>query len=189
MNDDPFEYIQAATRNHRKSHGCGAYTFEDGPGLIRVSANSKPTRILELGTALGYTACCLASGSPGATVDTIEGDLEHTRLAQENIESAGLADRITVHNGDFESVLVQLPGTYDLVFFDGFAPSETLLSLLRSKINSGGTLICANIGLAKGHQHSRIAKMLGDAVHWRAMDKIEHGQTLVLTKLGDNPSV
>lgn len=182
MNDDPFEYIQAATRSHRETHGCGAYTFEDGPGLIGVTANSSAQRILELGTALGYTACCLANGSSGAIVDTIESDPEHARLALEQIESAGLTDRVNVHVGEFESVLAQLPGTYDLAFFDGFAPSKPLLSILRSKINSGGTLICANIGLAIGHQHSHVVKELGDPVHWDTMGTIENGKTLVLKK-------
>ena len=182
MTDDLFTSIQAATRTHRKTHGCGAYTFEDGPGLARISFDARPTRILELGTALGYTACCLASGSPTAKVDTIEGDPDHARLARVQIADAGLADRIKVHIGDFEDVLAYLPNAYDLVFFDGFAPSEALLSLLRSKINSGGTLVCANIGLAGGEEHSRIMGELGDTVHWRAMGSIERGQTIVVTK-------
>lgn len=183
MSDDPFEYIQTATRSHREIHGCGAYTFEDGPGLIRVTANSRPKRILELGTALGYTACCLASGSPAAIVDTIEGDPDHALLAREHIESADLTDGINVHIGDFESVLAQLPGTYDLAFFDGFAPGKTLLSILRSKIKSSGILICANIGLATGHQHSQVVEMLEDPVRWNTMETIEQGKTLVLMKV------
>lgn len=182
MDDDPFEDIQIATRTHREAHGCGAYTFEDGPALIRVSARSNPLRILELGTALGYTARCLAIGCAAATVDTIEGDPEHARLAKEQIESAGLADRITVHTGDFEDVLTQLSGTYDLAFFDGFAPSEALLSLLRSRINSGGILICANIGLISGHAHSRVMEVLEDRTLWYVTETIEQGQTLVLRK-------
>ena len=67
---DPFQSLQDVTRIHRSEHGCGAYTFEDGTGLIDLSARIKPKRILELGTALGYTACCLASGSPEAHVDS-----------------------------------------------------------------------------------------------------------------------
>lgn len=182
MNDDLFASIQAATRTHRKTHGCGAYTFEDGPGLARISADARPARILELGTALGYTACCLASGSPAAKVDTIEGDPDHVYLARKQIAAAGLADRITVHTGDFEEVLPRLPDAYDLVFFDGFAPNEALLLLLRSRINSDGTLVCANIGLADGNRQSRIITELGNTDHWRTMRSIEHGQTIVVTR-------
>jgi aryl-alcohol dehydrogenase-like predicted oxidoreductase len=41
------------TRRHRADHGCGAYTFEDGPGLIALAATHRATRVLELGAALG----------------------------------------------------------------------------------------------------------------------------------------
>ena len=100
---DPFRPIQDATRVHRREHGCGAYTFEDGAGLIDLSARFKPARILELGAALGYTACCLASGSPEARVDTIERDPIHVELARRNIEEANLSSRITVLAGNFGS--------------------------------------------------------------------------------------
>jgi hypothetical protein len=36
MSDDPFESIQSMTRRHRAAHGCGAYTFEDGPRSARL---------------------------------------------------------------------------------------------------------------------------------------------------------
>lgn len=182
MNDDPFASIQAATRAHRKTHGCGAYTFEDGPGLVKISAEAQPTRILELGTALGYTACCLASGSPTATVDTVEGDPIHVRVAREQIAAVGLEDRITVHNGDFEKTLASLADTYDLIFFDGFAPNATILSLLRSKLNSNGTLVCANIGLADTNQRMMILAELSNEDYWQAMGSIETGQTIVAKK-------
>ena len=182
MNDDPFATVQAATRAHLERHGCGAYTFEDGPGLTALSAETKPERILELGTALGYTACCLASGNPAATVDTIEGDSVHVSLAKEQIVAVGLADRITVHHGDFETVLSRLIGNYDLVFFDGYAPSAKMILLLRSRANVGATLICANVGLTGGFQNSELARELNDANRWHAMAPIERGQTLVVSK-------
>ena len=183
MTDDPFKALQIATRTHRETHGCGAYTFEDGPGLARISEIAKPARILELGTALGYTACCLASGSPAATVDTIDGDPEHAALAREQIAAVGLADRITVHVGDFEKVLAGLTDVYDMVFFDGFAPSTALLSLLRSRMASDGTLICANIGLAGDRQKLAIMDDLNNPIRWRSLGSIEQEQTLVVQKI------
>lgn len=182
MRNDPFASVQAATLNHRQVHGCGAYTFEDGPGLARISAQVRPARILELGTALGYTACCLAGGSPTATVDTIEGNADHVRLAREQIDRVGLSHRIRIHFGDFEEVLARLTSSYDLIFFDGFAPSEALLLLLRLKLSSDGTLVCANIGLADRDQQSRITVELENDVRWRAIGSIEQGQTIVVRK-------
>ena len=97
----PLFEIQAATRIHRREHGCGAYTFEDGPGLIKLAQKYEPSRIVELGTALGFTACCLAFGSPSATIDTVEGDSLHVELAQQNFKNEQFDKRITVHHGHF----------------------------------------------------------------------------------------
>ena len=180
---DPFASIQAATRSHRKLHGCGAYTFEDGPGLARVAAASGATRILELGTALGYTACCLASGAPGAIVDTVEGDPAHVELAKELIAKAGLTERIRVHIGEFDQVLGKLPEDYDLAFFDGFAPSDAILALLRNCLTTGGILVCANLGLVEGVVQARLLQDFKNAERWLEVCKLESGRTIVLRKV------
>ena len=90
---------------HRKVHGCEAYTFEDGPALTALSGWKRPQRVLELGTALGYTACCLAQGCVSARVDTVEGDATHVALAREEIARHALTHRITVHYGQFDEIL------------------------------------------------------------------------------------
>jgi predicted O-methyltransferase YrrM len=113
MSDKPFEFIQSMTRQHRADHGCGAYTFEDGPGLTALAATHRASRVLELGTALGYTGCCLAAAASNTHLDSIEMDVEHVRLARENIARAGLSDRVRVHQGDFMAVTDRLPGNYD----------------------------------------------------------------------------
>src|ERR1700744_6080867 len=102
---DPFAKVKAATDAHRGRHGCGAYPYDNGPLLAALAAAADARRILELGTALGYTAMSFASGAPDATVDTIERDPEHVRLARENIAGAALDHRITVHEGEFAAIL------------------------------------------------------------------------------------
>ncbi|WP_083531311.1 O-methyltransferase [Pararhizobium antarcticum] len=180
MTIDPFSAIQSATRTHRRSHGCGAYTFEDGPALTSMAAASGARRILELGTALGYTACCLAAGHPEARVDTIEGDPDHARLALEQIGSVGLSDRITVHHGDFAAVLPALAGGYGLIFFDGFAPDIIVLEWLTEVLDPGGMLVCANLGLASNRRH--LMALLDDTAVWMKEDPIEGGATVVRVK-------
>jgi predicted O-methyltransferase YrrM len=69
--DTPFGFIQKVTREHCRQHGCAAYTFEDGAGLVTLAKRYSPARILMLGTALGLTACCLASSGVAVKVDTI----------------------------------------------------------------------------------------------------------------------
>ncbi len=57
--------------------------------------------MLELGSALGYTALWFARGAPDAVIDTIERDGEHVRLAREQVEAHGMAGHIVVHEGEF----------------------------------------------------------------------------------------
>src|SRR5262245_31444320 len=142
---DPFAPIRAATEAHRKRHGCGAYPHRNGALLGALAAAANARRILELGTALGYTALCFAHGAPDAIVETIERDPEHVRLARENAASLGFAGRIVVHQGDFSTVLRRLDPGYDIVFFDGFTPSELLLEALKDLLRTRGTLITANL--------------------------------------------
>jgi predicted O-methyltransferase YrrM len=178
MSDDPFEFIQSMTRRHRAAHGCGAYTFEDGPGLTALAAAHRPSRVLELGTALGYTACCLAAAAPDTHVDSIEMDTEHVHLARENIAKAGLSARVQVHRGDFMAIMDQLPGNYDLIFFDGFAPELRILRLLHKELRDGGLLVCANLSF--GHKDSKAE--LNDIAKWRPAGSIEGGATRAFVK-------
>ncbi len=145
---DPFSGIQGATREHQRRHGCGAYTYQDGslPGVIAAAVAAQ--RVVEVGTALGYTACWLATATPITTVDTIEFDPDHARLARQQISSAGLADRITVHLGDADDVLVSLPESeFDVAFFDGFTPTSTTITGLRTRLRDQGVLLAANLTL------------------------------------------
>jgi predicted O-methyltransferase YrrM len=174
----PFEFIQSMTRRHRADHGCGAYTFEDGPGLTALAATHRANRVLELGTALGYTACCLAAAGPDTCVDSIEMDPEHVRLARENIAKAELSNRVRVHQGDFMVVMDQRRGDYDLIFFDGFAPELRILRRLRGKLRDGGLLVCANLSFA--HEDSKAE--LNDVTKWRPVGSIEGGRTWAFVK-------
>ena len=184
MSDKRFELIQSMTRQHRADHGCGAYTFEDGPGLTTLAATHHAGRVLELGTALGYTACCLAAATPNTHVDTIERDSEHVRLARENIATMKLSDRVRVHQGDFMAVMGQLPGNYDLIFFDGFSPELPILQLLRKKLRDGGLLVCANLTFADENSNAE----LNDVAKWRPAGSIEKGGTRAFVKNEDATS-
>src|ERR1051325_4462624 len=95
---DPFASIRAATDAHRSEHGCGAFPYKNGPLLGVLAAATNARRILELGTAVGYTALCFAHGAPDAVIDTVEFDHEHVRLAGEDVEACGLRGTICVHD-------------------------------------------------------------------------------------------
>ena len=79
----------------------------------------KPLRILELGTAIGYSAIIMhdaAGCNPHIT--TIERSEEMIKYAKENIKAYGLEDKITIEAGDCLEVLEKLEGPYDLIFMD-----------------------------------------------------------------------
>jgi predicted O-methyltransferase YrrM len=142
---DPFTAVREATLAHRAIHGCGAYPYDNGALLGALAASANARRVLELGTALGYTALWFAKGAPEAVIDTIERDAEHVRLAREQVDAHGLAGHIVVHDGEFSEVLRRLDPGYDAAFFDGFTPSRPLLKELRRLLRARGLLISANL--------------------------------------------
>ena len=142
---DPFASIREATLKHRAEHGCGAYPYSNGMLLAALAAANNARRILELGTALGYTALCFAHGAPHAVVDTIERDPDHVLLARENVSKCKLDGHVVVHEGEFAEVLGRLDPGFDIAFFDGFAPSPALQKALRQVLRAGGMLISANL--------------------------------------------
>jgi predicted O-methyltransferase YrrM len=142
---DPFAALREATLTHRARHGCGAYPYDNGALLGTLAASANARRVLELGTALGYTALWFAKGAPDAVVDTVERDSEHVRLARENVETHGMTGHIVVHEGDFTTVLRTLDPGYDVAFFDGFTPARPLLKEIRRLLRARGLLISANL--------------------------------------------
>lgn len=87
--------------------------------LIRISL---PKRILEIGTAVGYSSLCFATASKGTKIVTIEYNEEAYNNALNNIQKFGLSDRITVHLGDGSEVIDKLHKEkcepFDMVFID-----------------------------------------------------------------------
>lgn len=173
---DAYARLLVKTDRHRHEHGCWAYPFRDGPALGVLAAAMRARRILELGTALGYSSCWLAQASPSSCVDTVDRDPEHVRLARHHIEAFGLADRIKVIHADFGDALPGLRPGYDVAFFDGYAPTVNELKRLRSMLRPRGVLISANLDL-DGGQAARAA--LADTSRWLTAPMLEDGRTTV----------
>ena len=179
--DDPFAHIRDATHAHRAQHGCGAHPYRNGPLLGALAAAVGARRILELGTALAYTALWLAHGAPDAVVDTVERDGEHVRLAREHVEACGLTGHIVVHKGDFARVLRTLDPGYDVAFFDGFTPAPPLLAELRRLLRLRGLLISAN--LTHGGEAVAYRDALLDNEAWLTAFVGEDRETAISIKL------
>lgn len=79
----------------------------------------KPLRILEIGTAIGYSALCFSKYLPeGGRIDTIEIESLRVEQALENISKVGANDKIRVLEGDALEILPYLIEEYDVVFID-----------------------------------------------------------------------
>ena len=104
------------------------YAHENFVPIIRKEMESflrvmveikKPKRILEVGTAIGYSAIMMASVMPdGCTITTIENYEKRIPIARANIEKSGMNDRIRLIEGDAMEVIPGLEEKFDFVFMD-----------------------------------------------------------------------
>lgn len=110
----------------------------------------QPKRILEIGTAIGYSSLVFEEAT-GALVDTIEIDDKAAGLALKNIQKAEKSEKITVYHGDALTVLKVLKQeSYDAVFIDAAKGKyPEFFRLCFPLLKQGGLLICDNI-LYKG---------------------------------------
>ena len=86
--------------------------------LLEAAAAADPKRILEVGTAIGYSALFLAEHFPLAEIDTIEIDALRNERAVSVMQAAGFEQRVRCHLGDAGEVLSALAGPYDFVYLD-----------------------------------------------------------------------
>ena len=112
----------------------------------------RPARILEIGTAVGYSAICFSEYlQSDGKIDTIERDEERVAEAKINIEKVGVSDKINIYQGDAVEILPSLNEKYDVVFIDAAKGKYPffLKEALRM-INKNGMILADNI-LYKGY--------------------------------------
>jgi len=140
--------------------------------LLRVLALSVgATRILEIGTAVGYSGIWLAGGlQPGGMVLTMEISAERAREARDNFARAGVADRVSVIVGDAKLKLSKVSGPFDLIFQDGDKRQYTpLLDRLVALLRPGGVLVTDNVLWDGEVAPGFVAKPLRDPADTRAI--------------------
>lgn len=112
--------------------------------MIRIKS---PKKILELGTAIGYSAILMAKSMPeDCMITTIENYEKRIPIAQENIEKSGFKDRIRLIEGDAMEVLKQMKDSFDFVFLDAAkAQYMNYLEEILRLMPKGGILIADNV--------------------------------------------
>ena len=101
---------------YAKEHGVPIMLKDGIEYLCNYIKDNSIKSILEIGTAIGYSAICMALVDEDVYITSIERDKERYELALENIRKFGLEKRIKVIFGDAMDVMVD--GEYDLIFID-----------------------------------------------------------------------
>ena len=110
-------------------------------------ALSKPKNILEVGTAIGFSALLMSEYSPeDCHITTIEKYEKRIPMARENFRRYGRENRITLLEGDATEILKELDGSYDMIFMDA-AKGQYIhfLSEVLRLLAPGGILISDNV--------------------------------------------
>lgn len=112
----------------------------------------KPKRILEIGTAVGYSAICFSKYlAEDGIIDTIERDEERIADAKRNIKEMDLNNKINIYEGDAVEILPNLNNKYDMVFIDAAKGKYTFfLEQSLRMLNKKGIIFADNI-LYKGY--------------------------------------
>ena len=120
--------------------------------VAKILTEIKPNKILEIGTAVGYSAICFSEYlQENVKIDTIERDTERVKEARENIKKAEVEDKINIYEGDAVEILPTLNDEYDVVFIDAAKGKYPFfLNQALRMIRQGGVIIADNV-LYKGY--------------------------------------
>ncbi|MBQ8446280.1 MAG: O-methyltransferase [Clostridia bacterium] len=114
--------------------------------LLLTLAATKPTRILEIGTAVGLSTVAMLYECENARITTMELEEERYLEAKQNFADFGVLDRVTAHLGDAGEILAMMDGEFDFVFLDGpKAQYEKYLFDLKRLMKKGAILFADDV--------------------------------------------
>ena len=131
--------------NHTESHMISGPV--QGKFLEFISSLLRPKYILEIGTFTGFSAICLAKGlQSSGELHTIELRDEDANTAWKNILSAGMDDKIHLHQGDARQIIETLNYKWDLVFIDADKTSYiTYYEAALERLSDQGFILADNV--------------------------------------------
>lgn len=157
----------------------------------------KPMSILEIGTAVGFSALLMSEYAPqGCCITTIENYDKRIPIARTNFKRAGKESQITLLEGDAQQVMKELSGSYDFIFMD--AAKGQYINYLPDALrllNTGGVLVSDNVMQDGTIIESRFAVERRDrTIHARMREYLyaikHHPQLLTsIIPLGDGVAV
>lgn len=145
----------------------------------------RPARILEVGTAVGFSALLMAQCNPvPCEIVTIENYAKRIPIARENFKKAKRDGQITLLEGDASELLPKLEGTFDFVFLDAakgqylsFLPHLVRLLrvggvLLADNVLRDGEILESRFAVTRRNRtiHKRMRQFLYEVTHHRELD-------------------
>ena len=125
----------------------GAPIVSDTGGqlLKLVTLMTRPRRILEIGTAIGYSGLIMLLNSD-ADLYTVDFDEAALEKARRNFRDYGVGRRVRLYSGDASEILPMIEGEFDLIFLDGpKGRYYEFLPYLIDLLPRGGVLLCDNV--------------------------------------------
>lgn len=179
------ESLRGSIAGEARRQGIPVMRQETESLLKTLVAAKQPGAILEVGTAVGYSALLMAQVMPaGCGITTIEKYRPRIEEARENFKKAAMDKRITLVEGDAKEVLGQLSGPYDFIFMDAakgqyihwlprilelMSPGGVLFS---DNVLQDGTIVQSRYGVERRDRtiHSRMREYLYAIKHTRELE-------------------
>lgn len=160
---------------YAQEHNVPILSWQSAEFLEQLVVLKDPKRVLELGTAIGYSSIRIARNLKGKSViHTIEKSTDNIVVAKDYISKSGVANKIKLLEGDALNIMPQLKKKYDLIFLDADKEDyKRLFDYSLVLLRRGGLLIVDNL-LWHGYAAStRVPKQYKESTnHIREFNKL-----------------
>ena len=161
----------------------------------KVLQELKPNKILEIGTAVGYSAICFSKYlSEDGRIDTIERDEERIAEAKINIKDLNLEEKINIIVGDAVEILPTLNEKYDAIFIDAakgkypFFLKEAIRMLSDKGIIIADNILYKGYTLSDYNKHKQRTAVRGLREYLKELEENEELKTELL-EVGDGLTI
>lgn len=146
-----YEYLQEIEK-YGRDNKIPILLDESLEFIENILKEKKPRRVLEVGTAIGFSSICFSMFlAEDGRIDTIEIESLRVEQAIENIAKVGVEDKIRVIEGDALDILPYLQETYDVVFIDAAKGKYNEFFEHALRLTKSGSIIIADNVLYKGY--------------------------------------
>lgn len=141
-----FEDIYRFQKKYAAEHKVPVMLDESMAILQETVRRARPKKILEIGTAIGYSGIKMLEQADCATLTTVDKDADRLDVARECFKKAGLADRVTIWEGDSDEIVRYASGKFDFIMLDGpKGQYARYLPYLKELLLKGGVLFADDV--------------------------------------------